>query len=330
MKKLALAIALVASLAPAAARAQYAASLRLGYAVGVQDYAKDIKMRDTLNSQVPIQLDLGFKVLPKVTLGAYVSYGFAHVGSACPVDASCSGNVTDFGLQLQYRFATRPVSPWASVGVGWEKTSFEVEKAKTKAEGLDLLRLAAGWEWPVNDTFGVGPFVQYQLGRYESYTIPGTTSDPGKTIHGWFTIGFRGTFDDLADWDAAARAAAEKAAAEKAAAEKAAADKLAAQKAAAEKAAAEAKAAADAAAAKAAAEAAAAKAAAEAAKPDRDGDGIPDDSDACPDQKGERSSDPKKNGCKQLIVVTEKGFDLKEKIQFNTGKATINPVSEPS
>jgi outer membrane protein OmpA-like peptidoglycan-associated protein len=30
---------------------------------------------------------------------------------------------------------------------------------------------------------------------------------------------------------------------------------------------------------------------------DRDGDGIPDSADACPDEKGERSEDPKKNGC---------------------------------
>jgi outer membrane protein OmpA-like peptidoglycan-associated protein len=32
-------------------------------------------------------------------------------------------------------------------------------------------------------------------------------------------------------------------------------------------------------------------------KRDRDGDGIPDDEDACPDASGLRSSDPKKNGC---------------------------------
>jgi outer membrane protein OmpA-like peptidoglycan-associated protein len=31
--------------------------------------------------------------------------------------------------------------------------------------------------------------------------------------------------------------------------------------------------------------------------PDRDGDGILDDDDACPDEKGEKNEDPKKNGC---------------------------------
>ena len=30
---------------------------------------------------------------------------------------------------------------------------------------------------------------------------------------------------------------------------------------------------------------------------DRDGDGIADDEDACPDEAGEANDDPKKNGC---------------------------------
>jgi OOP family OmpA-OmpF porin len=37
------------------------------------------------------------------------------------------------------------------------------------------------------------------------------------------------------------------------------------------------------------------------AKPDRDGDGIPDDEDACPDVAGVRTDDPKTNGCPPAI-----------------------------
>jgi len=328
MKKLALAVtfAAAAALVPGSASAQLSASLRLGYAVGNNEYSKDVKMRQTLKAQIPIQLDLGTRVLPKLTLGLYGAYGVLKPGAVCPPTSDCSGNVIDFGLQAIYRFTTRPVSPWASVGVGWEKSTLEIENVKAKAEGVEFLRLGAGWEFPMSDGFGIGPFVQYQLGQYSSFDVPGATGQPDRGLHSWFTVGVRGTLDDMTDWDAKAKAAADKLAAEKAAAEKAAADKLAAERAAAEKAAAEAKAAADAAAAKAAAEAAAAEAA---AKPDRDGDGIPDAVDACPDQKGEANADAKKNGCKALIVVTEKGIDLREKIQFQTGKAVIKPESEP-
>jgi outer membrane protein OmpA-like peptidoglycan-associated protein len=60
--------------------------------------------------------------------------------------------------------------------------------------------------------------------------------------------------------------------------------------------------------------------------PDRDGDGIPDAEDACPDEKGPRNPDPKKNGC-PIVHVTEKEVVILEQVQFDTGKATIKPVS---
>ena len=42
---------------------------------------------------------------------------------------------------------------------------------------------------------------------------------------------------------------------------------------------------------------------------DRDGDGIPDREDACPDQKGVRSADPAKNGCPEVVVAPVKPTD---------------------
>jgi outer membrane protein OmpA-like peptidoglycan-associated protein len=60
--------------------------------------------------------------------------------------------------------------------------------------------------------------------------------------------------------------------------------------------------------------------------PDRDGDGIPDDVDACPDEKGPADPDPKRNGCPR-VHVSDKEVVILEQVQFDTGKATIKPVS---
>ena len=65
---------------------------------------------------------------------------------------------------------------------------------------------------------------------------------------------------------------------------------------------------------------------------DAENDGILDVEDACPLVPGMRSKDPKKNGCKEehkTIVETTEGIQLLEPIQFDTGKATIKPVSFP-
>ena len=60
---------------------------------------------------------------------------------------------------------------------------------------------------------------------------------------------------------------------------------------------------------------------------DRDGDTIRDDNDACPDERGKPDADPMKNGCPQAVRVTEQEIVILQQVQFVTGKATIEPVS---
>jgi outer membrane protein OmpA-like peptidoglycan-associated protein len=62
---------------------------------------------------------------------------------------------------------------------------------------------------------------------------------------------------------------------------------------------------------------------------DTDGDGIRDDKDACPREKGEADPDPSKTGCPKLVRVTDQEIVILEQVQFDTGKATIRPVSNP-
>jgi len=64
-----------------------------------------------------------------------------------------------------------------------------------------------------------------------------------------------------------------------------------------------------------------------AAPSDRDGDGVMDDVDACPDVKGPASN----AGCPvyALVVVKPDKLELKEKIQFAWDQAVIEPASYP-
>jgi outer membrane protein OmpA-like peptidoglycan-associated protein len=66
-------------------------------------------------------------------------------------------------------------------------------------------------------------------------------------------------------------------------------------------------------------------------RPDTDGDGFFDDEDACPKEPGIRhDDDPKQNGCPKkftLIVIKKDKIEIKQQVQFDTGKATILPVS---
>lgn len=61
---------------------------------------------------------------------------------------------------------------------------------------------------------------------------------------------------------------------------------------------------------------------------DADNDKIPDTEDKCPTEPGPRRKEAEKNGCPGKTKVDEEGnVALLEPIQFDTGKATIKPVS---
>lgn len=111
------------------------------------------------------------------------------------------------------------------------------------------------------------------------------------------------------------------------------ADRLAAERAAAAHAEAERQAAEQAAQA-AAAQAEAERLAAEQARlaADRDGDGIPDVKDACPDEKGVASADAARHGCPLpapvLVKLTRERIEILQAVQFETAKDVIRPESE--
>jgi outer membrane protein OmpA-like peptidoglycan-associated protein len=60
---------------------------------------------------------------------------------------------------------------------------------------------------------------------------------------------------------------------------------------------------------------------------DFDKDGIRDDVDACPFEKGKPNADPLKNGCPRLVRVTQKEIQILEEIQFAFDKSAISPKS---
>jgi outer membrane protein OmpA-like peptidoglycan-associated protein len=61
--------------------------------------------------------------------------------------------------------------------------------------------------------------------------------------------------------------------------------------------------------------------------PDRDGDGIPDADDACPDQPGPRENQGCPRSMRQRVVVSASKIEILDKVLFALGKARIDPRS---
>ena len=126
MRKLLMVAAL--ALVPVVSQAQFVVGARLGYGFGLGDVAgngtNSIAMSDWVKSQVPLQLDVMYKVTPDVAVGAYLSYGFAQTGIAeCDLSgADCSAKDTRLGAQAVYTFnKTSPTFfPWIGLNIGYE------------------------------------------------------------------------------------------------------------------------------------------------------------------------------------------------------------------
>ncbi len=62
--------------------------------------------------------------------------------------------------------------------------------------------------------------------------------------------------------------------------------------------------------------------------PDRDGDGIPDAEDRCPDEAGHASPGSPRHGCVRQALITSTHIELSGRIQFDTGLSTLLEASD--
>lgn len=222
MRKLLMLAVAAALVLPTASHAQFTFGARLGFAPAMGDAAKEqstgqaMKMSDGMKSQVPIQLEGGYKLTNEFSLGLYFSYGFGQVGGALSSDCSaagqsCSAHDTRFGVQALYSFTqvNPQFVPWVGAGIGyewgtWEATGGGQPSQSFTFKGWELLNLQLGGDYLMSPQFSIGPYVMLSLAQYSDVeatqgglTVSGSLSDLGfdKTVHTWLSFGVRGKFD---------------------------------------------------------------------------------------------------------------------------------------
>lgn len=210
MRKIMMMVVLAALAVPVASRAQVTLGLRAGYGIAMGDAVKDGKMTEVVKGQVPLQLDLGYRVTKEITVGGYFGYGFGVLGSAfkdqnCTGGVDCSSSVMRVGVQGSYTFApVGQLAPWLGVGAGYEWGTLKAEaggvSVKETFRGIEFLNLQGGADYRLAPKVAVGPFVQLSVGQYSRASITGPGIDQSgsiqdKGVHEWLQFGLRGTFD---------------------------------------------------------------------------------------------------------------------------------------
>jgi hypothetical protein len=212
-------VAAALATAPATPQAQLSLGLRVAYAPaagsafgGFRDADTGSAMRFSLDlkSQVPVQLDVLYRLLPDLAAGAYASYGFGQVApdaldGACMAGSpfECSATVVRAGLQVLYTLSrtAAPVVPWVGAGAGWEWTTLEASRAgrtlRARMDGLELLDLQLGVDYRATPRIGVGPYVGYSFGWYRVARVGDLKGleVSERALHSWISLGLRGQLD---------------------------------------------------------------------------------------------------------------------------------------
>jgi hypothetical protein len=197
MRKLVAAGALaLAFAAPAASAAEPFLDARIGFGLPFGEIVAGTDLRDVVSSDVPLQVDAGFRFGRALSVAGYVSYGFGQLADdadrACG-SADCSARIFRIGLQAAIHSgigSSRDV--WGGVLFGWERLALDAPTDLT-ASGPEL-GILGGLDF-TGDGTGFGPYVSLTFGEFSSLEQGGRDVDVGdEKVHGTLLLGVRGYF----------------------------------------------------------------------------------------------------------------------------------------
>jgi outer membrane protein W len=195
--------------------------LRVGYGIplGDADGGANSSLSDGISGQIPIQIDLGYRVIPNLTIGLYGQYGFGFVGDqisdGCDASSqiSCSAHDIRLGIQAHYHFQPREkLDPWIGLGLGYEWLGISVEggglEVSTTLHGFEFFNFQAGLDIAVAEHFYIGPVLTLSFAQFSSASVDCSSSASGlcgqmfgasgdideKALHEWLMIGVRGVY----------------------------------------------------------------------------------------------------------------------------------------
>lgn len=210
MRNWTLATLVLAALAlPATALAQFSIGARIGYAKPtgqIKLSTGTVDQSQFITSQIPIQLDLDYRIAAGFTIGAYGSYGFGEPDKSSSSIAQCDQNGITCESAINYRVGAQVtwsmpfpmVTPWLGAGIGYEWSKITRQNASNVgAKGPEKLNLQLGLDVGLL-ALRVGPFVTWTTGSYkrESISTGGTAQDVSSAVKsGWLYYGLRVRFD---------------------------------------------------------------------------------------------------------------------------------------
>ena len=155
-------------------------------------------LEDISGPGAAVELDLGYRIIPQLTVGAYGTFAKYQHGDA--IDSSTDVLGATAGLQAAWHFRPETsVDPWISLGTGWKGLWLNPSDGKVTAlQGLELARLQVGADYRLTRDIAIAPVIGGSVSMFVSQDSPMTADyseiqDKKVNITGF--AGVSGRFD---------------------------------------------------------------------------------------------------------------------------------------
>lgn len=145
-----------------------------------------------------VEVDLGYRILPQLSVGAYGTFSKFQKGDHVLGNANVLGATA--GVQAVWHVRPdRSVDPWVSLGTGWKALWVNpVNSPSTSLQGLELARLQVGADYRVSRNVAIAPVIGGSLSTFlaqENEMTSSLTEIQDKKLNLTGFAGLAGRFD---------------------------------------------------------------------------------------------------------------------------------------
>jgi hypothetical protein len=132
---------------------------------------RDVDIDRVLGSQFALSFEGGVRLNPHLAIGIYADGGVGDAGTdVCDPLIDCTAGTGRIGVLLRATFQpSDPVTPWVSIGTGYESSTVSVEGGSSDDltySGWEIARLQGGVDFRSGRVIGVGLYAGARLGRF--------------------------------------------------------------------------------------------------------------------------------------------------------------------
>ena len=136
--------------------------------------ANQPKLTDVGQPGGAVQIGLGYRLVPELTLGVYGAGSTFSRGDQ--VDSSTRLYSAAAGVQADWHFlpAAHELDPWVSLGTGWRGYWIDGDQGTTALHGLELAKVQVGVDYRIARTVAVSPLIGADLSMFVTESNPAT------------------------------------------------------------------------------------------------------------------------------------------------------------